>query len=274
MALFGKKEKAAPTEDPVEAYQTLISQIAQIARAKIYDDPDCPRSIDRVVRAEEAVEARHQELADIEAQMDELDAATQDLKAQIEEERERSSRLVERWKKPVEAQLKRVKDAQSKLKTKEGNLRYAQKALEKEELKLQDAIDSNDAGRIDILRQNNKKLRLEYMKQERELGELREEVERLKYPTGVQGEDAIHARMRLLELENQLEQQEEDVKAQLAELDQAAADKEQEIQGAEEFLAEAMYLFGEDVYASRTPDPQLDRLYADLDHVATQLPAE
>src|SRR5262245_7088474 len=121
MGLFGNKSKApavSESEDPVEEYRALIQQVGNIARAKLYDDPDCPKSIDRVVRAEDAVEARRAELQEIEAQMDATDGDVQALAAEVDAERERSARSIEKWKKPVEAQLKRVKETQAKLKTK------------------------------------------------------------------------------------------------------------------------------------------------------------
>lgn len=270
--LFGKKNAPAPAYDPVEAYRQLIMQVAEVARARIYDAAECPRSIDRVVKAEDAVEARRQELAEIEAQLGAIEASTDELRAQVEAQRAPSERLVERWKKPVEAQLKRVKEAQAKLRTKQGNHKYAQAAIQKEEMKLQDAIESNDVAREGQLRQNNKRLRLDLMKSEREISDLVEEIEKLKYPRGVQGEDAIHARMRILELEDQLEQAEEEQRQQLEELDAAASAKEEEIKAADDFLAEALYLFGEDVFNDRFPDDELDPLYGELERAAGQLP--
>jgi hypothetical protein len=51
----------------------------------------------------------------------------------------------------------------------------------------------------------------------------------------------------------------------MAELDQAIAQKEEEIQAAEDYLDQALFLLGEEVYKQRISDAQLAPFYPRLD---------
>ena len=53
--------------------------------------------------------------------------------------------------------------------------------------------------------------------------------------------------------------------ALMAELDQAIAEKEQEVLAAEDYLDQALFLLGEECYANRIADPELAVLYPRID---------
>src|SRR3954470_13731024 len=93
-----------------ESYNDLIFQLGDLARDRLPGKPNCPRSMDRVYRAEEAVVARRDELAALEQEMNDHDAAWQDYLAQQAEERGGHQVVVKKWKKAVEAIESKVKD--------------------------------------------------------------------------------------------------------------------------------------------------------------------
>lgn len=82
---------------------------------------------------------------------------------------------------------------------------------------------------------------------------------------GQPGAAGILAHKRLLEMEDEAEAAGARQKAGLAELEQALADKEAEIDAAEEALDQALFALGEDVYKARIGDAALLPLYARLD---------
>ena len=51
----------------------------------------------------------------------------------------------------------------------------------------------------------------------------------------------------------------------MKELDDAIAAKEEEVKAAEDFLDQALFLLGEEVYGERIADPALAALYLRLD---------
>ena len=70
-----------------ESYNDLIFQLGDLARDRLAGKPNCPRTMDRVYRAEAALVARRDELATLEQQMNDEDAAWQDYLAQYEADR-------------------------------------------------------------------------------------------------------------------------------------------------------------------------------------------
>ena len=84
-------------------YDELIFKVGDLARDRLPGKPSCPRSMDRVYRAEEALVARRDELAALEQQLNEEDYAFQDLLAAHEEERPALQETVKRHKRVVDA---------------------------------------------------------------------------------------------------------------------------------------------------------------------------
>ena len=80
----------------------LIFQLGDLARERLANKPDCPRSIDRVSRAEEGLGARKDELAEVEQQMNDEDAAYQEFVANCDQERADMEQLVKKWRKAVD----------------------------------------------------------------------------------------------------------------------------------------------------------------------------
>lgn len=250
-----------------ESYNDLIFQLGDLARDRLAGKPNCPRTMDRVYRAEAALVARRDELAALEQQMNDEDAAFQDFVAQLEEERATQLEVVKKWKKAVDAVEGQTKALRKSLTNKRADLRYAQDALKQFEKKLADLeLSTTDASKLAVARDNLKKNRIQAMRLAREVEDLERQVETALTPKpGQPGAPGILAHKRMLELEDEQTARKEALDAAMAELDQAIAEKETEVQAAEDYLDQALFLLGEDVYAQRIQDAQLAPFYPRLD---------
>ncbi|MCE9671449.1 hypothetical protein LY474_26950 [Myxococcus stipitatus] len=252
---------------PKESYNDLIFQLGDLARDRLPGKPNCPRSMDRVYRAEEAVVARRDELAALEQEMNDEDAAYQEFLAEQEREKGGHQAIVRKWKKAVDAIDGKVKDLRKTLATRRAELRYAQDALVKLEKKISDMeLTRQDPAKIDIARTNLKKNRLAQMRLGREVEDLEERLATALTPEpGQPGAPGILAHKRLLEMEDEAEARLADHEARMAELDQSIATLEEQVKAAEDYLDQALFLLGEDVYAQRIADAQLAPFYPRLD---------
>jgi hypothetical protein len=252
-----------------ESYNDLIFQLGDLARDRLAGKPNCPRSMDRVYRAEEAVVARRAELAALEQQMNDEDAGWQEYLAWQKQEREAQMVIVKKWKKAVDAVESQTKDMRKKLAARRADLRYSQDALQKMEKKHADLeLTTRDESKLATSRENLKKNRIQQMRLTREVEDLEYQVAQALTPRpGQPGSAGILAHKRILELEDEMQARKEALDQAMAELDQAIGAKEKEVQAAEDYLDQALFLLGEDVYAQRVPDAQLAPFYPRLDRV-------
>ena len=115
-------------------------------------------------------------------------------------------------------------------------------------------------------RENLKKNRLKMMRLQRDIEQLQDDLSQALTPLpGQPGAPGILAHKRMLEMQDQLESRKEAFDQAMADLDQAIATKEQEIQAAEDYLDQALFLLGEDVYSKRIADASLSPFYPRLD---------
>ncbi|MCP3101627.1 hypothetical protein LZ198_22375 [Myxococcus sp. K15C18031901] len=250
-----------------ESYNDLIFQLGDLSRDRLPGKPNCPRSMDRVYRAEEAVVARRDELAGLEQEMNDEDAAYQEFLAEQEKEKGGHQAIVRKWKKAVDAIDGKVKDLRKTLATRRAELRYAQDALLKLEKKIADMeLTRQDPAKVDVARTNLKKNRLAQMRLGREVEDLDERLATALTPEpGQPGAPGILAHKRLLEMEDEAEARLGEHDARMAEIDQAIGGLEEQVKAAEDYLDQALFLLGEDVYAQRIADAQLAPFYPRLD---------
>src|SRR6478672_4900016 len=121
-----------------ETYNDLIFKLGDLARERLPNKPTCPRSMDRVYRAEEALVARQDELAALEEQMNGEDGSYQQFLADQGVEKDHLASVVKRWKKAVEGIEGRVRDLRKKISSRRAELRYQEIGIKKEERKLAD----------------------------------------------------------------------------------------------------------------------------------------
>lgn len=250
-----------------ESYNDLIFQLGDLARDVLPGKPNCPRSMERVYRAEEVLEARRDELAALEAEMNDEDVAYQDFLAQHEDECAEQKVITSKFQKAVTAVEGKVKGLRKTLDTRRADLRYAIAGLKKLEQKLADLeMTTQDPVKLDTAKQNLKKNRIAQMRLAREVEDWEAQLATALTPTpGQPGGAGILAHKRLIELEDAAAEQKRQHDARMEELDQAIAAKEEEIKGAEDYLDQALFLLGEEVYAQRIADGQLNPFYPRLD---------
>jgi chromosome segregation ATPase len=250
-----------------ESYNDLIFQLGDLSRDRLPGKPNCPRSMDRVYRAEEALVARRDELAALEQQMNEEDVSLQDFLAQQEAEKAKLESVVKKWQKIVDVIDGKVRAIRRKLSSKRADLRYAKEGLAAMEKKLAEAEElDEDPRKLVAMRENLKKSRLTMMRTGREVEDMEYEVNQLLTPEpGKPGAAGIQAFKRLMDMEDEAEERKAANERTLSELDQAIAAKEEEIKAAEDYLDQALFLLGEEVYSLRISDAQLAPFYPRLD---------
>jgi hypothetical protein len=250
-----------------ESYNDLIFQLGDLARDRLPGKPNCPRTMDRVYRAEESLVARRDELAALEQEMNDEDGAHQEFHAQQEQERAELTLTVKKYKKAVDAIEGKVKDMRKSLSSKRAELRYGTDGLKKQEAKIHDMeMTRQDPMAIATARENLKKNRLKMMRLSRDIEAVQDDVNNALTPLpGQPGAPGILAHKRMLEMEDEAEERDAAFKERMAEIDQAIGQKEDEIQAAEDYLDQALFLLGEEVYNQRISDAQLAPFYPRLD---------
>ena len=250
-----------------ESYNDLIFQLGDLARERLANRADRPRSMERVFRAEEVLVQRRDELAALEAQMNDEDVGYQEYLAALEEEREEQKRIVKQFKRAVDAIEGKVKDLRKKVSSSKADVRYNRDAIRKAEDRHKDLeMTVQDTQKIELSRQNLKKMKLAVMRQERQLEDMEFELGRALTPEpGQPGAAGILAHKRLLELEDEGEDKKIEFGHQMDKLDRRIAAKEQEVQAAEDYLDQAIFLLGEECYQKRIADPALAAFYPRID---------
>jgi chromosome segregation ATPase len=223
--------------------------------------------MDRVYRAEEALLARREEVAGLEQEMNDEDAAWQEYLAQQEQEKAELQTTVKKFKKAVDAIEGKVKEMRKGLISKRAELRYGNDSLKKIESRIQDMeMMRRDPQEIATARDNLKKSRIKLMRLARDIESTQIELDQALTPVpGQPGAPGILAHKRLLEMQDEAEDRKAAFEERMAEIDQAIGQKEQEIQAAEDYLDQALFLLGEDVYKQRIADAQLAPFYPRLD---------
>ncbi|HVE82634.1 MAG TPA: hypothetical protein VND93_07290 [Myxococcales bacterium] len=250
-----------------EAYNELIFKLGDLARDELAKKERYPRSMDRVFKAEEAVLARREELAGLEEEMDAEETAYQDMLATHEEERPRHQEMVKRFQKAVDAIQGRSKELRKKITALKAATKYDTATLAKAEQRHADLeLTTTDEYKLDESKGLVKRIRLQLMRRQRDLEELELQFDQLLTPQeGLKGAPAILAHRRLMEMEDQETQGKEELDTRLEELARAIEDKEQELQAAEDYLDQAIFMLGEDCYNQRIPEPSLAALYPKID---------
>ncbi|HYO65557.1 MAG TPA: hypothetical protein VEU33_05700, partial [Archangium sp.] len=147
------------------------------------------------------------------------------------------------------------------------DLRCAQDAIKKLDKKHADLeLVTTDESKLGLSRDNIKKNRIQMMRLARDVEDLEKQVELALTPRpGQPGAPGILAHKRMLDMEDAMNAQKEQVDQAMAELDRAIAEKDTEVKAAEDYLDQALFLLGEDVYAQRIQDAQLAPFYPRLD---------
>jgi chromosome segregation ATPase len=253
-------------EPKTESYNDLVFKLGDLARERLANRPSPPRSLDRVLKAEETLLAREDELKAIEAAMDEEETAYNEFREAVEAEKAELADLAEKYKKTIAVAESKYKAAREKIASKENDLKHAKISVQKEDTKLKSFEELGEKSKAEASRASIKHARMDVMRRTREINEMVEVAEKIWTPEDDSpGSQAVRAKARLNDLEKQLEERVELYNSSLAELDQQAAEKEQEIHGAREYHDQAIFLLGEEVHQQRISDPALVPMYLRLD---------
>jgi len=250
-------------------YDELIFQVGDLARDRLPGKPTCPRSMERVYRAEEALVARREELAALEQQLNDEDYAYQDFFAAQADEKAGLLDTVKRHKRVVDALESKVRDLRKKIASRKAELRYQRIGIQREERVLEQMeIEDRDPRGIETVKANLKKLRLQLMRGVRDCEDWEREFDVIMTPRpGQVGADGILAQKRIVQMEDEAEDRKEQNTQLMEELERAILEKDQECKAAEEFVDQALYLLGEDCYTKRIHDPALVPLYQQLNQL-------
>ena len=249
----------------MDTFENLVFKLGDVAYERLWNKPNAPKVIERVIKAAEAFEARQVELKEIEANMDAEEASYQEFSAACAEEDQQCQVLVEKHAKAVQLAEHKAKALDSKLVTRRKDVTAGRKALDKYTLQVKEMEEIGEEAKFKIARENLKRAKIDLMKRVRECEDLQVEYDKIMNPETGPAAEAIRARRRQKDLEQQLEERTETYNEVIAALNDEAAAKDAEVQAAKAFWDQSLYLLGEEVYRQRIPDPALSAFYPKID---------
>lgn len=248
-----------------ETYEDLIYRLGDIAYERLWNKPNAPRMVARVIKAAETYEQRQIELRELEGAMDAEEAAYNEFREACETESAQCHELVEKHKRAVGVAEAKAKSLEAKLVTKRKDVSVGRVAVQKSEDSIRQLEGDGEVDKARAARENLKKTKIDLMKRVRECEDMQAEYDQIMNPQTGPGAEGIRARRREKDLELQLEERTEAYNALITDLNDQAATKDQEVKAAQEYYEQALLLLGEEVYAARVPDPALASFYPKLD---------
>jgi hypothetical protein len=251
-----------------ESYNDLIMQLGDLARERLANKPNPPRTMEQVFAAEDDVLAIRDEKTALETQLNEEDGHFQDFLDQQEAERTEQQQIVKKWKKAVEGIETRSRELRKTIATAKATMRYEKVSLKRAEQRHLDMeqAEAHEVKKIALSKDNLKKVRLQLMRKQRNVEDQEAEFLLILTPKpGQPGAQGILAHKRLLEMEDEAEDRKSDHEEKMKGLDAEIGAREEEEKDAEAGLDEAIFALGEECYSERIPDPALSALYPRID---------
>jgi chromosome segregation ATPase len=249
-------------------FNDLVFKLGDVAFERLMNKPTAPRSMDRAIKAADALALKEDELAQLNQAMDEEETAFTEFSQAVEQEKEELVALTKTYSRAVKGAESRYQLAREKISAKDADLKHAKLALQKEDLKIADMVNRGDKAKVAVMTANLKNMRMEIMRRQRELRDMNEEAEKIINPVdNDEPSEAIRSSTRIKDLDKQMEERQTQYNETLAALDAQAADKEGEIQAARDYYDQAVFLLGEEVYQARINDSALVPLYLKLDRL-------
>ncbi len=253
---------------PKETYDDLIFQLGDLAREHLADSPKAPPSMQAVFDAEDVVIAARDKLAAIEKKLNAADKTHQQFLIDREQETVRLELTVKRFRSAVMGVEGRSRDLKKKISTQKATLRYQKLGFKKSEERHKELElrEGHDVRKITLSQDNLKKTRLALMRLRRNIEEMEFEFKQVLTPRpGQQGAQGILAHKRLLEMDDDIEDEKASFQGAMEDFDQALHAQEEAVKHVEEDLDIAIFELGEAVYAERIPNSALNPVYAKLD---------
>src|SRR5688500_608433 len=134
---------------PAPSYNDLVFQLGDLARERLANKPQAPRSMDRVFRAEDGVVRLREELAALEHEMNDTDQSYRELLEVRAAERKNLAVVVKRHQKAVDGVSSHTKDLRKQLSSRRAALSYDRKSLRGVEKKHRDLeLSSHDERKV------------------------------------------------------------------------------------------------------------------------------
>ena len=251
-----------------ESYNDLILQLGDLARERLANKANPPRTMEAAFAAEDDVLAIRDEKTALESQLNEEDGHYQDFLDQQVAERTEQQQIVKKWKRAVEGIEARTLDLRKKISTAKATIRYEKVSLKRAEQKHSDLefTEAHEIKKVALSKDNLKKVRLQLMRKLRNIEDQEAEFLLLLTPKpGQPGAQGILAHKRLLEMEDEADDRKFDHEEKMKALDTQIGAREEEEKDAEAGLDEAIFALGEECYSERIPDPALSALYPRID---------
>ncbi|MFN7132649.1 MAG: hypothetical protein ACK4N5_11250, partial [Myxococcales bacterium] len=122
-----------------ELYRELVYKLGDTAYERLWNKPNAPRAIERVIRAAEVLEKRQVELAAIETAMNEEEASYAEFKQACDEETAQCQELIQKYKKLVQAAESKARSLEAAMVSKRNDARIARQGLAKFEAQIKEA---------------------------------------------------------------------------------------------------------------------------------------
>ncbi|MDR0966376.1 MAG: hypothetical protein LBM75_07750 [Myxococcales bacterium] len=251
-------------------YDDLIFTLGDIAYERYWNRPGELKSIELVLEVAETLEHHQLELQELEAAMDDEEQAFKEFQAAVEEEAAQCQELVEQHIKPVKLAESKAKAIESSLLSKRKDLGTARQNLSKLEKQIK---QWRADGYLDKAKDNEiryKSLKMDLLKRGRECEELQTKYDSIMNPDSGPGIEGIRARRRQIDLQQQLDQRSDDYNERMQELEDQAAQAEQNVSDAQRDYEDRIMDLGEEVYRKRLADPALAAFYPRIDKLARQ----
>ncbi|MBI5547860.1 MAG: hypothetical protein HY901_28590 [Deltaproteobacteria bacterium] len=252
----------------MDTYEDLVFKLGDVAYERLWNKPHAPKLIQRVIKAAEGFEARQVELKEIETTMDEEEASYHEFSEACSQEDQECQVLVDRHAQAVKLAEGKAKAVESRLVTRRKDVTASRGALTKYEAQVKRLEELGEFEKTKVPKENLKRAKIDLMKRIRECEDMQVEYDRIMNPEMGPAAEAIRARRRQKDLEQQLEERTEAYNARINELNDEAAAKDEEVKAAREYYENALFMLGEEVYRQRIPDPALSAFYPKIDRAA------
>lgn len=231
------------------------------------------RTLGGVRQIQQVLESRRLELQMIEKSMEDAEAQAAAEAAAEDAEKPDLQKLVDVHKAAITHIERKIAALKKNLIARQANMKYWDRQLEAQEGKVRGLHEAGEFEKEAAEREILKKVRLDHMRQNSELDLINDEIEIHLKGAGLAG-DGMRAKLRLEEIDRNAVDREKELNESLEALDRQATEKEKEIGRTEEALADALAALGEEIYASRFPDPHYQAYYQAVDPLAQALAAK
>jgi Trp operon repressor len=257
-----------------KSFDELLIELGDLAREHLSHDKKGSRlkAMPAVLAAEEHIVALEEEIASLEQTIDHEDIEYQDFLERHLAEKAENEEIAKKWGKAVQGVESRSRDLKKKIAAAKATLRYEHNNLKAAEAKHSDLElrDAHDERKVAISKENLKKMRLQFMKKNRDIEEMERLFKNILTPKpGQMGAQGILAYKRLLEMEDEQEELKQKIGEKTEELSKKIGVlEEKDLKDAYIELDDALYELGAECYESHVEHPSFASIVAQLEKMS------